>query len=420
MSARSGGGGGGDDDMVVILVMLAGVMLLGYIGWTLFGDTILLFLMEGARWLLTPPRWFVNWLPVSYIDSYNNVARYLVNTPASDYTLDAAKVVYRFISMTYYFVLLPFVLWLAYALYRRPIAAEFEGGLTLKQLIARNKRYYPQIRPAFFHDLLNEDPDHGPFARALDYRRFAERHNILLDANDTPTHWREWHSDITDPSTYDQEATGNPDEPRIPVPYPAPRMSGPRVRALLRAQLGGAWTGNKSLPPFHRALFGVFAARIARDKTGADAALFQLNATWMEAKKAGKAHRMNCKKALALADKYGDHIWVNQVIKRHHFTNVVFSALLASARDRSGKLPTSMFLWLKVVDRPLYYSLNQVGRRVAWIEAAGVRAHEKAELKDQAAITQPMVEAGLRQIGISLIKESYLDPDYRLIETSSA
>lgn len=403
------------DGQAMAVAAVFGLFLL-VLFWVAYGQTVLWALLEVARFLMVPPTWLAAVLPADYIANYNKVATYLNSAADTGLVESDMAIVYRFLSRSYYFVFLIPIAWLSIALWRRPVALQYRGKLTLQQLILRNMRYYPQIRPAFFHDLLETDPDKGPFARAMDYRGFAEKHALLLDENDAPVPWRSWYSDADDPTTYEGGETGDPSKPRVPVPFPAKGLDGPATRAVFAAQLGPLWDGHESLPVFHRALFGVLVARIARDKLAADAALVQMNASWTE--KPNGRHRMKCKLALRLAAKHHDKFEVSHLYSKHAFRNTLFAALLTEAQGRSGSFPTSMFLWLKVVDRTLFYAMNQVGRAVGWPEAAGVRSHFLAETHRSERVDQPVVEPAVRALAAHLAKESYLDISQPIREPS--
>jgi len=68
--------------------------------------------------------------------------------------------------------------------------------------------------------------------------------------------------------------------------------------------------------------------------------------------------------------------------------------MLVSAR-RSGIVANSSYLWLKPVDRALWYTLNNVGRKAVFTEMGAVHAHWLAEKKLGFALTEPMVEEAI-------------------------
>lgn len=66
------------------------------------------------------------------------------------------------------------------------------------------------------------------------------------------------------------------------------------------------------------------------------------------------------------------------------FTYLFILALYRFAREK-GVLPTSEFIWLRPLNRTLYYLLNNFGRRTVWSECAGPWAHFSAEDQMQIA-----------------------------------
>nr|WP_235603456.1 hypothetical protein [Piscirickettsia litoralis] len=68
--------------------------------------------------------------------------------------------------------------------------------------------------------------------------------------------------------------------------------------------------------------------------------------------------------------------------------------MLEAARQ-SGIVSTSIFLWLKTKDRPLWYCLNNVGRQAVFVEAAAVRSHWLIEKAIEEPIAMPMVDKAI-------------------------
>ncbi|MGD9369234.1 MAG: hypothetical protein PVH87_26235 [Desulfobacteraceae bacterium] len=99
-----------------------------------------------------------------------------------------------------------------------------------------------------------------------------------------------------------------------------------------------------------------------------------------------------------------DHKELNQ---HASYTNCWMSALLEFARGK-GVIACSMFIWLRPIERTLWYALNQCGRRVSWPEAAGVRAHIQVEAEKAHLINAPEVEGAVLSLEQSLVEAGYL------------
>lgn len=70
---------------------------------------------------------------------------------------------------------------------------------------------------------------------------------------------------------------------------------------------------------------------------------------------------------------------INTVTANHAYTNTAIVGLLTYTRKRSGVLASSEILWLKKIDRNLWYAINNTGRRAFMVEAAGIFSHFQAE-----------------------------------------
>lgn len=149
-----------------------------------------------------------------------------------------------------------------------------------------------------------------------------------------------------------------------------------RCREVLRAQLGKKFAP-LGLAPHEKALYAIFAARINRDIKGAQWVLDELSRSIL-ASKTGEVD-------YTLADELFKKHWKagKPFSTIHTYTRTVLCSMFEASKLR-GKITSSMFLWLKPVDRTLWYALNRVGAPVPYPEAMGVWNHWKAE---QAAFT---------------------------------
>ncbi len=89
---------------------------------------------------------------------------------------------------------------------------------------------------------------------------------------------------------------------------------------------------------------------------------------------------------------------------KHAWKNTALVAILRLARKEGGVLPTAYFLWLKLIDRTLWYTLNNAGNAVSSVESAGVHAHYRAEIQSNI----PLIRKNVFQVSRSLL-EDYLD-----------
>ncbi len=88
---------------------------------------------------------------------------------------------------------------------------------------------------------------------------------------------------------------------------------------------------------------------------------------------------------------------LNAVCSAHAFDATRLVALLLRARVH-GILPTAECMWLRDVDRDLYYALASVGRRVTHVEGIAALAHHEAEVLAGTALTVPRLDGAMRGI----------------------
>ena len=90
---------------------------------------------------------------------------------------------------------------------------------------------------------------------------------------------------------------------------------------------------------------------------------------------------------------------INQRAGKHAFLNTAVVGVYGAGGPmrewgggEAGVLATSMFRWLKAIDRTLWYCLNNVGRRAYHIEGAGVVSHFQAERISKQPLIDPYME----------------------------
>ncbi|HRE30934.1 MAG TPA: phosphoesterase, partial [Candidatus Berkiella sp.] len=93
--------------------------------------------------------------------------------------------------------------------------------------------------------------------------------------------------------------------------------------------------------------------------------------------------------------------------KRHAYVSTVMAEMLLLART-DGVLASADFLWVKPIDRRLWYILNCVGRQVSVPEVSGVFAHFFAERELSRALTVPMVDEATNALEKAIINTIYV------------
>lgn len=94
---------------------------------------------------------------------------------------------------------------------------------------------------------------------------------------------------------------------------------------------------------------------------------------------------------------------IDKVCAKNAYASSAAITMIDFARRKSGVLASSDFIWMRRVDRNLWYALNNVGRRRFHCEGAGAIAHYFAERAAGNALPEPYVEEAVNGL------EDYLD-----------
>ena len=99
-------------------------------------------------------------------------------------------------------------------------------------------------------------------------------------------------------------------------------------------------------------------------------------------------------------------------ISRHAFANPIMFHMLEKARER-GIVVVSDFIWLRPVDRTLYYTLNNAGRHnqknaTGFVEGIGPVAHWQVEEACGRALVVPDVREAVEGLESALYEEGWV------------
>lgn len=278
---------------------------------------------------------------------------------------------------------IPFIiilLALAVTVYFSNTTRVFRHIYKMRELAKLEKDNWPQITPVVDLDLIKTDIDTGPWAMAMTPMQFCKRYRLLEEVR---------------PQRRDGMTRKDWDKIEVVLK----RGEANKVFAL---QLGPLWKSHEHLPAHVKALFAVFAARINADSKEAAKLLSQFSAS-------SATKKIDMTGVDAALKKHANTKLVQKVTQSHAYVLTVMAAMLEGARD-DGVQASADFLWLKPLDRRLWYTLNTVGRQTPFSEVAGIFAHWIAERDAGRKLLVPMVDEATKALEVAL-KEVVYRPD---------
>ena len=278
------------------------------------------------------------------------------------------------------------------------------GGLVrrfnMESLLRNNAESFPCLRPVVGRGkylLSPESHDSGPWKIARTPAQFALENELLLDEQGKP---------------FSPEQALKNGLPSTELPaWGNARLDEKKALAVLTEQLGKSFEGYEVLSPCRRALAVAFLAYANGDKKGCVSMLDMVSSSYNEIDGnadcpvlTDTAFEKRLKKAWA---RHKDVLSVKNMASHAAYELPWFMALLYRARQK-GVLASSQFLWLRPMDRPLWYALNQCGGRAAWVEGFAAWAHYTAEEQEGKALTEPHVAPAVASLKEALSAQGWL------------
>lgn len=363
------GQGSSDNSMAPVWIIIL-LFITGFFIWKLGHQYIVHFVFQVNIWQAKLVNLFINNPELS-----NQINLMQTIPPASvDWNLlvSMTKAVGDFMRYPVVLVLIA----LAIFLYNSNITLKFRRTHDMKTLRSQEQFNWPAIMPIIKEDLVSQDLSKGPWAMALSPMEFARKYNLLKK-----------------------------DDALLDNPLPGQEMTaGIRrgdAKRVFTMQLGPYWEGFEHCSPQAYCLAAVFMARMNRDRDAATHILQVIDKTFVTGKP-------DFSVAKPVMKKYQNSELVQEIVSQHAYMLTVMASLLQGARD-DGVVPSSEFLWLKPVDRRLWYMLNCIGRQTPFSEVAGPFAHWRAEKEMGRRCLVPMIDEAIKALEIA-VKEVKLTP----------
>jgi intracellular multiplication protein IcmP len=189
-----------------------------------------------------------------------------------------------------------------------------------------------------------------------------------------------------------------------------------KTRILFTEQLGPLWRGTEVLSKPQRAIFAALCLFIDYKRDDGEKLLEQFASS--ATKDSIVSGKLDYKKVDATIKKYLSHPKVEQILSNHAYVYTVFSQMMTQART-TGIVASASFLWLKPVDRLLWYTLNNVGRKAVFIETGAVTAHWKAEVKLGCAMQRPIIDSAVDALKEAVTTRIIKDVDKSMSDNKS-
>lgn len=273
--------------------------------------------------------------------------------------------------------------------------------LNMEKLLRNNAESFACLRPVVGRGkylLSPKSRDSGLWRIARSPVQFALEHGLLTDEHGTPF--------LPEQALHNGLAS-------VELPaYGRARLDEKKALAVLQAQLGPAFTSFENLEPDRKALAAAFVAYAGGDKDGCVGILDAVSISYREIGGKPESRILEqdvFRQRLEVICEAHQRVLAEKPLARHSaFVLPWFMALLTRARQK-GVLASSQFLWLRPMDRSLWYALNQCGGRAAWAEGLAPWAHYVAEEKAGKALSDPHVARAAASLRDALFAQGWLE-----------
>ena len=181
------------------------------------------------------------------------------------------------------------------------------------------------------------------------------------------------------------------------------RLDHDRARRVFLQQLGKPVTGPDAMAPHEKALFAVFGLQVFfNDRKAATALLDTLNVSCRFKTRGKRLARtkkgvpeLDRPSVLAAFTRVAGSTKARRWLTTHPYPRTALAALHAS----DLRLPAGQFIWLKGLDRDLFYALSSSDRPKPYVEGAGIvtQSHwETLAAKHRGKLPAPVVDLAIQ------------------------
>ena len=278
--------------------------------------------------------------------------------------------------------------------------ADLTRRFSMDSLLKNNAEQFPCLRPVVDRGkylLSPESRDSGPWRIARTPAQFCLENGLLVDRENKPV------------PAGKALKNGMPDENL--KAYGAMEFSKENATKVLTEQLGNKFDCLLLYSECRFILAAAFMAYAEGDKKSCMDILDAVSCSYSEENGICSVNLLEqedfLEKAESLIMKHRTVLKDPLLLRHAAFELPWFMALLTRARQK-GVLACSQFLWLRPLDRPLWYALNQCGGNTAWAEGLAAWAHYAAEEKAGTSLNKPHIAKAVHSLREALAEQGWL------------
>lgn len=390
-----------DDGREVFIYMAFGLLI--YFGLVYVYDYFRFYINYAVVWIKTLEVYLLIPLFPELKNGINTIHTY----DFASFTPEHLKEISNFTGSYFKWVCFVLLLGLSASIYWGFGLEKYRRSLSMKELLKNNVSLFPCMAPIINAAIHKEPYDSGPWRLSQTPLEFAVDNQLLLDGSNEP---------------WDREKifrkNGFANEKSKALNLESNSLDDEKALRILTEQLGTILPQNnedlfESLAPYEKGLAAAFLAHGCGKKKQAFDLLDQMSLCFLDGDFEnfdldigdGSSSSINARELWD--NHHEDEFYVDAVQHHSIWKGPWFMALLEFAREK-GVLPTQEFIWLRPVDRTLWYTLNQVGGRTAWSEAAGPWSHYYYEDALGESIPEPEVGDALVGLKTELYHEGWL------------
>ncbi len=325
--------------------------------------------------------WIGHLLP----DALGSVKAYLTvaqNLTTDTLSLDLAEVLSNAAGSYLRYPVGLYLFCLCIIVFKKNVHMRLKKKFTMRSLALQEQMNWPQIKIITQTNLVEQDLETGPWAMAMTPFQFAKKNKLitilLVDA-------------------------GEKRFAKMQAPEYTIRLHKARAERAFSAQLGRPLHDVEQMLPHRKALFAALAGRACRDSKKAEALFIQLANSAAEG-------ALDYDGVDTLCVQYLKNSKIKALFSAHAYEFTLFISLLLLARE-DGVVASADFLWVKPMDRRLWYVINNVGRQTPAVEVGGIFNHWYYEVGMKRALSTPKVEGAVEALNQALSAVMYMPTD---------